>query len=156
MSLFDIDLTARAKARASIVISAPRDAVWALIADPETWPNWNGGVEWVGAVGHVTVGTRFEWRAGGMTIRSTVQALDAPGFIGWTGASTVISARRVWCLTAEGASTRVETAESFRGAYATFLPGHARRTIQSALEQGLVDLKSECEGRRPRLSRRAA
>lgn len=91
MSLFDIDFSARAKARASIVIAAPRDAVWARIADPETWPNWNHGVEWVGAVGRMTPGTKFEWRAGGMTFRSTVQALDAPSFIGWTSASTVIS-----------------------------------------------------------------
>ena len=150
MSLFDIDTSARAQARASILIAASRDAVWARIADPETWPNWNRGVEWVGAVGDVTVGTRFEWRAGGMTIRSTVQALDAPGFIGWTGTTTVISARHIWRLTAEGANTRVETAESFRGAYATLLPGHAQRTVQSALEQGLSDLKADCEGRRLR------
>jgi hypothetical protein len=150
MSLFDIDLTTRAKARASIIIAASQDAIWARIADPETWPNWNSGVEWVGAVGRLTVGAKFEWRAGGMTIRSTVQALDAPNFIGWTGTTTVISARHVWHLSADGANTRVDTAESFRGAYATLLPGHARRTIQSALEQGLADLKAECEGRRPR------
>lgn len=150
MSLFDIDFSARAKARASIVIAAPRDAVWARIADPETWPNWNHGVEWVGAVGRMTPGTKFEWRAGGMTFRSTVQALDAPSFIGWTSASTVISARHMWCLTAEGATTRIDTAESFRGAYATILPSHAKRAIHRALEQGLSDLKIECEGRRPR------
>lgn len=150
MSLFDIDISARAQARASIVIAAPREAVWARIADPETWPDWNRDVEWVGMVGRVTVGTKFEWRAGGMTIRSTVQALDAPNFIGWTGKTTVVSARHVWHLTADGANTRVETAESFRGTYATLLTGHAKRTIQKALEQGLADLKSECEGRRPR------
>lgn len=150
MSLFDIDLTTRAKARASIVIAAPRDVVWARVADPETWPDWNSGVEWVGAVGRLTVGTKFEWRAGDMTIRSIVQALDAPGFIGWTGRTPLISARHIWQLTAEGAHTRVETAESFRGVYAALLPGHAKRTIQNALEQGLADLKIECEGRRPR------
>lgn len=150
MSFLDIDLSARAKAQASIVISAPRDAVWTLIADPETWPNWNRGVEWVGAVAPMAVGTKFEWRAGGMTIRSTVQVCDAPRVIGWTGWTPLISARQIWLLSAEGAHTRVETVEAFRGAYATLLPGHARRTIKSALEQGLFDLKAECEGRRPR------
>ena len=150
MPQFEIDQSARAQARAFIVIDAPRHAVWALIADPETWPNWNSGVEWVGAVGRMEVGTQFEWRAGGMTIRSTVQALEEPSVIGWTGRAPLISARHVWHLMDEGAQTRVETAESFRGAYASLLPGHARRTIQNALQQGLADLKVECEGRRPR------
>ena len=109
MTVFDIDRNAPAIGRARLDIAAPPEAVWAVLTDLERWPDWNSGVEWVSAVPDLDPGTRFEWRAGGLTIRSVLQAAEAPRFIGWTGTAPFISARHVWHLSAEGAGTRVTT-----------------------------------------------
>lgn len=152
MTTFDIDKTAPAIGRAETVIAAPIAAVWARLSDIADWPDWNSGVDWMSACVPLEPGATFEWRAGGMTIRSRLQAVEAPYLLGWTGSALFISARHVCRLTDLGAATRVTRAESFRGAYARALPAHARRQIDKALAQGLGDLKAVCEGRTRRQS----
>lgn len=145
---FDIDRTAPATGRAEIVIAAPVHAVWTKYTDLADWPDWNSGVEWIGANIPLDPGARFEWRAGGLTIRSCLQAVEPERVIGWTGETLFISARHVTRFADLGAGTRVLTEESFRGAYARLMPGHAARQIEAALLQGLRHLKDACEGRR--------
>lgn len=149
---FDIDLSARALARATITIAAPRPVVWALLSEPGRWPAWSSAVEWVGLETPPTTGVAFEWRAGGLTIRSRIETFDAPTRIGWTGTAPLITARHVYTLSDTGLGTRVDTAESFRGVFAAVLPGKARTLISRALNQGLADLKKACEAPIPRSS----
>jgi uncharacterized membrane protein len=132
-----------------IQIDAPAEEVWRTITDFRRWPEWNPEVKSMSVEpGDVAEGLVFRWKAGPGQITSTVAYAVAPKRIAWTGKTIGIDALHVWRIEARGDRTFVHTEEAFRGLLARLLRRPMRRTLDGALDRGLVALKREAE-RRP-------
>jgi uncharacterized membrane protein len=143
----DVDANAPVVASTAIEIMAPADVVWAVLADIGQWPSWNRAVASVSIDGDIAPGTEFEWKAGPGKIRSTLLQVQAPTFIAWSGQTLGLRAIHVFALHADGERTTVRTEESYSGLVARLLRVPLRRSLATALADGLVDLKAEA-GRR--------
>jgi uncharacterized protein YndB with AHSA1/START domain len=142
-----INENAPAVARAGIDVSAPPELVWDVLADFERWPEWNPDVKSVSLNGPLVEGTVFRWKTGPSTITSTLQAVDRPRTLGWTGETFGLHAAHVWQFEAGDGSTHVTTAESFDGWLARLLRKPVLKQRQQAVARGVAHLKAEAERR---------
>lgn len=95
----------------------------------------------------VAAGTEFFWVAGGMKIKSRIEAVDAPYRIAWSGNTMGIKAMHLWELEPSGTMTKVHTEESFQGLIVRLFAKRMKEALNSALAQGLDALKNEAEKR---------
>jgi hypothetical protein len=51
----------------------------------DQWPSWNPDIKSVELQGPVQPGTVFRWKAGPSSLTSTLQVVDPPREIAWTG-----------------------------------------------------------------------
>src|SRR5918994_513766 len=142
-----IDRGAPVVGAGEIVIEAPADAVWDVLTAIERWPSWNPEVKEVSIAGAVAPGTQFRWKAGPGTITSTLQHVDRPHVIAWTGRTFGMKAFHVWRLEPNNGATRVQTEETFDGLMARLFRRRLSKTLTSSLESGLRHLKTEAERR---------
>jgi hypothetical protein len=133
--------------RSEIEIAASPEAVWQVLTALERWPSWNREVKSMSVEGPVSPGTVFRWKAGPATITSTIQQVDEPRLIAWTGKTLGIDAIHFWYLEPRDGATHVRTEESYEGVVARLLRGRLQKTLDSALADGLGDLKAEVERR---------
>ncbi len=129
-----------------IEIAAEPAAVWDVLTDFEGWPTWNPDVKAMSIDGDVSPGTKFKWRSGAASINSTIQRVDPPRLIAWTGKSLGMSAIHVYRLGARDGGTVVHTEESFEGWLARLLRRQMKKMLQNALDSGLRHLKTRVEG----------
>ncbi len=148
--IFDVDGDARVVARAETEVLAPPELVFALIADVASWPRWNADVRAASIDGPFERGTRFRWRAGPATITSTLEHVERPRRIVWTGRSLGIRAIHAYDLIPRGERTLVVTKESWSGALVGLFPTRLRRALESSLYAGLRHLEQEAESSRRR------
>jgi hypothetical protein len=130
-----------------IVISADPETVWDVLAGIDRWPAWNPDVKSVSIEGDVVEGTQFRWKSGSGTLTSTLQRVERPRLIAWTGRIFGIDAVHVWRFEPHDAGTFVRTEESFDGLIARVFRRLLRKTLDRALESGLRHLKVEAERR---------
>jgi hypothetical protein len=142
----NIDETAPVAVRDQIEVNADPDTVWGVISGIEHWPEWNPAVTSVALEGPVGPGTTFRWKAGG-TITSTLEVVDPPREIGWTGKMLGIKAVHVYRLEPQGGRTVVHTAESWDGPLPRSLPRVLHKRLQRSLAAGLQALKAAAEQR---------
>jgi uncharacterized protein YndB with AHSA1/START domain len=57
-------------------IDAAVDAVWSVLADPRTWPNWFPDVDRIENLSAVEAGNAFEWRDGNDTGAGSIVRVD--------------------------------------------------------------------------------
>ncbi|MBO1436108.1 SRPBCC family protein [Meiothermus sp. CFH 77666] len=143
----NIDNSAPLKARKEIVIGAPLETVWALLTDIERWPQWQPDVSSARLEGELAVGAVFRWKAKGLGIVSTVQALEQGRCIGWTGNSVGMRAVHIWTLEPQGEGVRVATEESLTGWLAQTMKIFDRNFLEKSLEGSLQVLKARAERR---------
>ena len=143
----DIRENAPAVARAQVQIAADPDTVWRLLSDLEGWPRWKPNVRSVSLRGPLVPGSKFVWKGGPGTIRSTLREVDPPRRIVWSGATLGIKAIDVFRLEPRDDGTLVAQEESWEGLVVSLFAGRLRRTLQSSIDKGLADLKSEAERR---------
>jgi uncharacterized protein YndB with AHSA1/START domain len=143
----DVNRAAPVVAADEIEIAASPQAVWYVLTDLESWPRWNSDVKSMSMEGALAQGTVFRWRAGPGTITSTIQDLQPPTLIAWTGTTFGIKARHVYRLEPRGDGTLVHTEESYEGLVARLLRGSLQKTLEKGLSDGLRYLKAEAEGR---------
>jgi uncharacterized protein YndB with AHSA1/START domain len=151
-----IDVRAPVVGAAEIVISAEPELVWDVLTTFERWPTWNPDIESISMHGDVAVGSEFRWKAGPGTITSTIQELDPPRLITWTGKTLGIRAVHVWWLEPSDSVTTVLTEESYQGLVARLLRRRLQKTLDRALETGLHYLKVEVERRAQRWEAKSA
>jgi ligand-binding SRPBCC domain-containing protein len=137
-------------ATSEIVISAPAETVWDVLASIDAWPAWNPDVKWVSVKGDVVEGTQFRRKSGPGTVTSTLRWVERPRLIAWTGRTFGIDAVHVWRLEPQDGATFVRTEESFDGPLRACFRRSLRKTLDATLESGLRHLKIEAE-RRARL-----
>jgi len=92
-------------------------------------------------------GTVFRWKAGPGTITSTIQRVERPRSIAWTGRTLGIKAIHFWHFDGRDGGTFVRTEESYEGLVARLLRRSLQKTLDRALDDGLQDLKAEVERR---------
>jgi streptomycin 6-kinase len=149
----DEDLPAGVNQQAPIVgaseieIDASPEAVWEVLTAFERWPSWNRAVKSMTMQGDVARGSVFRWKAGPGTITSTLQRVERPRLIAWTGKTLGINAIHFWYLEPRDGKTFVRTEESYEGLVARVFRGPLQKTLDRALADGLADLKTEVERR---------
>jgi uncharacterized protein YndB with AHSA1/START domain len=142
-----IDERAPVTAASEIEIAAPPEVVWNVLTAFERWPEWNRDVKSMSYTGPLAPGSQFRWKAGPGTIVSTLQHVEPPRLISWTGRTMSINAVHVWRLEPRGDGTWVRTEESYAGLLARVFRGPIRKTLEKALREGLQHLKAEAERR---------
>lgn len=97
--------------------------------------------------GPVQAGTVFRWKAGPSTLISTLQVVDPPAEIAWTGTTMGIKAVHVFRFRASDDGTLARSEESWEGLLASLLKGYSRRTLDKGIRSVLGHLKTEAERR---------
>jgi hypothetical protein len=107
-------------------------------------------VKSVSMEGSVAEGSEFHWKAGPGTIKSTIQRVEPPKLIAWTGTTLGIKAFHEYALEPRGEKTLVKTTESYDGLVARLFRRQLTKTLDRALVDGLRYLKAEVERRASR------
>ena len=133
------DATAPVTSESSVVIDAAPAAVWAVLADLRSWPEWSPKRR-VLRLGEMEPGETFRWRLGAVRIASTF-AVVAPGReLTWSGIVAGYKAVDQQVLEAlPGGRTKVTMRESLDGPLVRLLFGPAR--LRAAHEEYLRDLQ---------------
>lgn len=136
-------------ASAEIVANAPIQKVWEIETDLNHWRDWNSDIESMEVKGDIGVGTVFVWKAGGITIASTITEYEPKKRLAWKGKTFGIDAYHIWNFIDRGDSTYISTEEKFTGILPWFLPGTMRGQIDKALKHGVQVLKNAAENESP-------
>jgi hypothetical protein len=131
----------------AIEVAAATEVVWDVLAGIDEWPSWNPDVKSAALDGELAEGSVFRWKAGPGTITSTIERVQPPRRIAWTGRTFGIEAMHVYALEPRGGKTHVTTEESYDGFVARRFRGQLQKRLDHALEDGLRHLKSEAERR---------
>ena len=132
-------------ASSEMTINAPIQKVWKIQTDLAHWRDWNADIEKMEVKGEIGKGTVFIWRAGGITIDSTITEYKPNRIIAWKGKTIGIDAYHVWRFDDKGDKTHVYTEETFTGILPWLLPGTMRNEIDKALKHGVKVLKIAAE-----------
>ena len=143
----DVDRRAPVIARTEIEIDAERQAVWDVLTDLASWPEWKPDVRSLSLRGPLEPGSTFVWKAGPGRIHSRLEQVDPPRKIAWSGRTLGLKAVDVFTLEARPGGTLVVEEESWSGLPARLLPSRMRATLQTSIERGLRQLKDEVERR---------
>ena len=138
---------APATAEGELRIDADPQRVCAVIAAIDQWPSWNPDVKSVRVAGPVQPGTVFRWKAGPSTLTSTLQVVDPPHEIAWTGTTMGIKAVHVFRFQVNDGGTLARSEESWEGLLPSLLKGYSHRTLDKGIRSVLAHLKAEAERR---------
>jgi hypothetical protein len=78
---------------------------------------------------------------------ATLEVVDPPREIAWTGTTMRIKAVHVFRFEAMGGGTLARSEESWEGLIASMLKGYSRRTLDKGIRNVLAHLKTEAERR---------
>lgn len=139
-----IDPDASLISSSGVVVDAPVDRVWRVMADVAAWPSWASHLQ-VLELGAVRPGAPFRWRLNGVTIRSRFAVVAEGRELTWTGVFFGYQAvdRHVLEPVADG-RTRVTAEESLSGPLLPLL--YRERRLRANHERWLADLKKAVEG----------
>ena len=84
----NIDENAPVITRNEILIDAPLESVWGLHTDISSWSEWLPDIDASTIEEPLAVGTVFRWQTYGLRIESTIQEIDPPRRIVWSGPAT--------------------------------------------------------------------
>ncbi|MEV4041806.1 SRPBCC family protein [Streptomyces sp. NPDC049744] len=140
-----IDETAPVISRHSIRIAAPIERVWQLHTDVGVWPRWQTDIESARMDGPVTPGGTFHWVSAGLSIGSTIYAVEAPRRILWGGTAHGITAIHEWRFEADGDGTQVRNEESWSGSPVDADVENQRKLLSQSLDAWLELLRRIAE-----------
>ncbi|MER7760666.1 SRPBCC family protein [Streptomyces sp. NPDC097619] len=150
-----IDETAPVIADHSIRIAAPLERVWELHTRIAGWPDWQPDITEARVDGPVAPGTTFHWETAGLSIDSTVYAVDATRHrILWGGPAHGITGIHEWTFTQDpdgdgdgdgDGTVLVHTRESWAGAPVTADRVHLAAALDQSLASWLTALKRTAE-----------
>jgi uncharacterized protein YndB with AHSA1/START domain len=146
----EINRNAPATAQGELQIAADPQTVFAVLSAIDQWPSWNPDIKSVTLHGPVQPGTGFRWKSGPSTLTSTLQVVDPPNEVAWTGRTMGIEAVHVFRFQANDGGTLARSEESWEGLLARLLKGYSRRSLDKAIRRVLSHLKVEAERRAAR------
>jgi uncharacterized protein YndB with AHSA1/START domain len=143
----DINRSAPATAAGEAQIDADPQTVFSVISGIDEWPSWNGDVKSAKLEGPVQPGTVFRWKSGPSSLVSTLQVVNPPNEISWTGKTMSIKAIHVFRFEPKDGGTLARSEESWEGFVASLLKGYSRKTLDKGIKDVLSHLKTEAERR---------
>jgi uncharacterized protein YndB with AHSA1/START domain len=143
----EINQNAPVVGSSEVEIAATPEVAWEVLTAIARWPSWNPAVKSASFDGEVDEGAAFHWKAGPGTITSTIQDVEPPRRIAWTGTSFGIRAIHVHTFEPQAGGTRVRTEESYDGLVARLLRRRLQSVLDTTLEGELQHLKAEAERR---------
>ncbi len=132
-------------AKVQIEIEADLDTVWNIMANIESWPNWNPDVKDAVLHGDLKPGTHFQWKSGPGKITSVLQNVEPPHLLAWTGKTMGINAIDIFKFEFVDGKTIVKEEESWEGLLSRAMHGRFQKMLEESLEAGLKYLKAEAE-----------
>jgi uncharacterized protein YndB with AHSA1/START domain len=145
MKITSIDANAAVVVRREIRIEAPIDRVWQLHTDVNGWTAWQTDIDTAHTDGPLRPGSTFHWTTAGLSVASTVYAVDAPYRILWGGPAHGIAGIHEWTFTADGDGTLVRTAESWDGEPVRADADNLRQALDASLVSWLEHLRKTAE-----------
>jgi uncharacterized protein YndB with AHSA1/START domain len=143
----EINQQAPAVALKEIVIAAAPETVWAVHTDIDSWPSWHPDITASELKGPLEPGSTFTWKSGPGSITSTLNVVETPRRVVWTGKAMGARAIHVWRLEPTDDGTRVVTEESMEGWPVSLLKGFFQKTLDRTLDAWLPALKAAVETR---------
>jgi len=143
----EINRDAPATAEGELEIDADPRTVFSVISAIDQWPSWNPDVRSVTLQGPVQPGAVFWWKSGPSSLTSTLQVVDPPYEIAWTGTTMGIKAVHVFRFQANDGGTLARSEESWEGLLASLLRRYSRKTLDKGIRSVLAHLKTEAERR---------
>jgi uncharacterized protein YndB with AHSA1/START domain len=128
-------------------IKADVNTIWKILTDFENWTKWNPDIDSITLESNVAKGSVFKWKAGSAHIKSTIQHVEAPHLISWTGKTLGIKAIHVWQFTKTDIGTVVSTSESWDGILMKIFKKRFQKMLEKSLNMGLKYLNDEAEKR---------
>ena len=141
----EIDKNAPAVAREQITIQAPIEKVWQLQSDIQHWNTWQPDISNVTVSGDLKTGTTFKWKAQGLTITSTLEVVEPPVQIGWTGVAMGMKAIHNWSFEQHDDHTHVIVEESLSGWLTRLMCLFDKNFLQKSMVKSLAVLKQQAE-----------
>jgi uncharacterized protein YndB with AHSA1/START domain len=142
----DIDENAPVITREEILIDAPLGTVWGLHTDISSWSEWLPDIDASTIEGPLAVGTVFHWQTSGLSIESTIQEIDPPRRIVWSGPARGIMAIHLWTMTlSDEDRVLVHTEESWDGEPVRAEPKEMQQALDGSLRAWLQSLKHKAE-----------
>ena len=141
----DIDANAPVITRDEIRIDAPPEVIWNIQTNISAWPQWQPEVDTAQLDGALTVGSVFHWETAGLQITSTVQEVDPPRRIVWSGPAQGITAIHVWEFTPTDHGVLVHTEESWDGEVVRSQTATLQQALDGSLRAWLTNLKHAAE-----------
>lgn len=141
----EINLKAPVIAQHQTVIDASLETIWQLLADINQWNVWNPNISESTLRAPLKAGSTFRWKSGGASILSTLQEIQPPHRMSWTGQAVGIKAIHVWMLEPIEKSVLVKTEESFDGWLVNLTKGMMQKMLDTSLKEWLEHLKQKAE-----------
>jgi uncharacterized protein YndB with AHSA1/START domain len=132
---------------AQIVIQAPINQVYDLLADINNWPQWRSDVQQSHLEGSAEVGSTFRWKSGTTMLTSRLETVEPNKTFVWTGKAMGIQVIHAWHLSTDGKTTTVKTEESMEGVLVSLLHPVIRKVLVKALHTALDDIKQAAEAK---------
>lgn len=140
-----IDSNAALQSRQEILINAPVEKVWGLLTDLKNWPRWQPEISNVTMEGDLVPGTVFRWKAKSASIVSTLQEVEAPRRISWTGKAVGTQAVHIYQLEPQGSQTKVVVEESLAGWFPGIMKVFSPKFLEKSMSASLQTLKAAAE-----------
>ena len=140
-----INPNAPVKIKQTITINAPVMKVWKIMIDVNNWKIWQNEISSSKINGDFKQGTTFDWKSGGLNIRSTLQTVLSFTKIGWTGKAFGASAIHTWFFLEMNGSTTVTVEESMEGWLVSLMKNKFQSGLTKATNNWLNNLKHHAE-----------
>lgn len=128
-----------------IEIEAPVETVWETLTRINDWPSWQENVTETYVYDEVKEGTRFDWKAGGLSFKSEIHTSNTKSKFGWTGSTIGALAIHNWFFEEKGNRTIVKVEESLQGVLPKLFSSYFQNNLDKGLVTNLKELKSAAE-----------
>ncbi|MFE9258555.1 SRPBCC family protein [Streptomyces sp. NPDC006879] len=130
----------------TIRIDATLERLWQVHTGIDTWPCWQSDISEARLDGPVAPGTTFHWVTAGLSIDSTIYAVEAPHRILWGGPAHGITGIHEWTFTEDHeGGVVVRTKESWAGAPVDADRDNLEAALNNSLRGWLDALKTAAE-----------
>ncbi len=142
-----INENASVKSKNQIEIDAPLATVWDVLTDINNWANWQKAVSETIVDGEIKEGTRFNWKAGGLSFKSRIHTVNSMSMFGWTGTTFGARAIHNWTFKEKDNKTIVKVEESLQGVFPRLFRGYFQKNLDAGVRTNLEELKTASESK---------
>lgn len=132
-------------AHREIFIQALPEVVWKTHTNINNWSHWQPDIDKARLKGPLAPESTFQWKAGGLSITSTIQLVEPEQQICWTGKALGTRAEHSWMIKGHNNGTIVTTEESMEGWLINILKFIMPKFLEKSLDTWLENLKSRAE-----------